>query len=353
VRSVRLVLAIAGLVTLAACGGGDERRGDSATRSAPGPTTSPTTSAPAVPAEVTAGRDAWVDVAVANLWAEPDQARALDAPSLGDPVDVDGWLAAMTVDDRRWLVDRLVTQALYGDRVTVDEISGEWAKVVVVRQPTSLDPRGYPGWLPTVQLSPRPGPPSTRDDAIVVGASEPLRDPAEPGRVLLDLSFNTRLPIVAADRTGFTVGVPGGGVGLLRSSGGVVSTANRPPPTGDELVRSAELFAGVEYLWAGTSASGWDCSGFTSTIYAAHGVVIARDADDQAAAGTPVDRADLRPGDLLFFATGSDRRSVHHVGMYVGDGRMIQAPATGRKVETVSVDQPGLVSQYWGARRYL
>ena len=114
-------------------------------------------------------------------------------------------------------------------------------------------------------------------------------------------------------------------------------------------MRSAQQFSGVDYLWAGTSASGWDCSGLTSAAYAAHGVVIPRDADDQAEAGTPVDRADLQPGDLLFY--GAD--SVTHVAMYVGDGRMIQAPATGRQVETVPVDSPGLAAQYRGARRYL
>jgi cell wall-associated NlpC family hydrolase len=348
---VRLVVVC--LLALVACGdgggggGGESRTDDSRPRDNVG-------AAPATtPAGVTPGHDAWVDVTVANLWAEPDQVRPLDTPSLTRPVDIDAWLAAMTVDDRRWLVDRLVTQALYGDRVTVDKVSGEWAKVVVVRQPTSLDPRGYPGWLPTVQLSPRPGPSSTPDDAIVVGPTQPLRDPADPGRVLFDVSFNTRLPIIGADRTAFTVGLPGGGVGILDASGAVVTTAGRPPPTGDQLVRSAQMFGGVEYLWAGTSAWGWDCSGFTSAVYAANGIVIARDAHDQAAAGTPVDRADLQPGDLLFFAPGADRNSIHHVGMYVGGGRMIQAPATGRSVEIVSIDQPGLVSGYWGARRYL
>ncbi len=353
---MRLVLVTGWLVALVACGGGNGRGGggrgrDDIPRADPSPRTS--APAPAVTPEVAAGREAWVDVAVANLWEEPDQARPLDAPSLANPVDIQAWLGAMTFDDRRWLVDRLVTQALYGDRVTVDEVSGGWARVVVARQPTSLDPRGYPGWLPTVQLSPRPGPSSTGDVAVVVGPTEPLRDPDDPDRVLLDVSFNTHLPIVAADRTGFTVGVPGGGLGLLRASGGVVTAADRASPTGDDLVRSAQLFTGVDYLWAGTSGAGWDCSGLTSTVYAAHGVVIPRDAHDQAGEGTAVDRADLRAGDLLFFATGTDRNSIHHVGMYVGGGRMIQAPATGRTVETVSIDQPGLASQYWGARRYL
>ncbi len=303
----------------------------------------PTTSVTPAPDAITVGRDAWIDVAVATLWAEPDQARPLDAPSLTNPVDIDGWLAAMTVDDRRWLVDRLVTQALYGDRVTVDEIAGDWVRVVVLRQPTSLDPRGYPGWLPSTQLTTVGPAAGARGDAVVNQPSASLQ--IDDGRKL-EVSFNTRLPVIGVTEDQVTVSVPGGRVGRLSTA--AVDTG-AVPATSEDVARSAQLFTGIDYLWAGTSAAGWDCSGLTSTVYAAHGVVIPRDAHDQAAAGTPVERDDLRPGDLLFF--GAD--SVTHVGMYVGDGRMIQAPATGRQVETVSIDTPGVADRFLAARRYL
>jgi gamma-D-glutamyl-L-lysine dipeptidyl-peptidase len=348
VRSVgtRLVVALSLLALVACSGGGGGGGGDAGPPPTPGPTTSV-----AEPVAVQVGGDAWVDVTVANLWAEPDQARPLDAPSLGEVVDIDAWLAAMTVDDRRWLVDRLVTQALYGDRVTVVETAGAWTKVVVLRQPSSLDPRGYPGWLPTVQVTsvppPRPAGPSA-GDAVVIRRAAPLGD-GPP----MELSFNTRLPVVHVVQAGVEVGIPGGGTAALATGDFVILPPDSRPPTADEVIASAEMFTGLDYLWAGASGSGFDCSGLTSAVYAAHGVVIPRDADDQAAVGTPVERADLRPGDLLFFATGTDRTSIHHVGMYVGDGRMIQSPATGRAVETVSIDQPGLASQYWGARRYV
>src|SRR5205085_6678645 len=159
-------------------------------------TTRPATPAMPQTAAISGGRDAWVGVAVASLWAEPDQARPLDAPSLANPVDTAAWLRAMTVDDRLWLVDRLVTQALYGDRVTVVDIAGGWAKVVVPRQPSKLDSRGYPGWLPTAQLTAVGPEVAASGEAVVDVATTDLIDVTQPDRPPLTLSFNTRLGVL-------------------------------------------------------------------------------------------------------------------------------------------------------------
>ncbi|MEA2685853.1 MAG: gamma-D-glutamyl-L-lysine dipeptidyl-peptidase, partial [Actinomycetota bacterium] len=254
----RLRLVAAVLLTLVACGSGDTpgRAGRQPVKPA-----EPAEPAPAVP-EATL-----VDVAVANLWAEPDQARPLDAPSLTNPVDTNAWRAAMTVDDRRWLVDRLVTQALYGDEVKVLETAGGWSRVVVLRQPSHLDPRGYPGWLPTAQLASVPRPPDTGTQAVVTRPSATLRA-VDPAGATLEVSFNTRLPVVRIDNEhGVTVAGPDG-QGWLRPADVAVLTPTTPSPTGEDVVRRAQLFSGVEYLWAGTSGAGWDCSGFTHAAYA-------------------------------------------------------------------------------------
>ena len=100
----------------------------------------------------------------------------------------------------------------------------------------------------------------------------------------------------------------------------------------------------------GTSGFGFDCSGFTHLVYAMHGVTIPRDADAQAVAGTPVARADLQPGDLVFFAS---KGVVHHVGIYVGGNMMLHAPQTGGVVSVVSLAAQPYASEYAGARRYL
>ena len=114
------------------------------------------------------------------------------------------------------------------------------------------------------------------------------------------------------------------------------------------------MFSGLGYLWAGTSGFGYDCSGFTAAVYAAHGITIPRDASDQATVGRPVGPGQLQPGDLLFFASNGGRGLIHHVAMYVGGGLMIQSPATGSTIETVPVGRlDRIAGEYWGARRYL
>jgi cell wall-associated NlpC family hydrolase len=259
----------------------------------------------------------------------------------------------MTVDEKLWLVDKLATQVLYGERVTVREISGGWARVVVPDQPSSQDPGGYPGWLPAVQLTGAPPARDTGRTAVVTRTAASLREPAAPSVELLELSYDTRLPVLAADHSWVTVATPPGGRALLAAADVEVQTPGPHAASGADLVRSAQLFSGLPYLWAGTSAAGFDCSGFTAAVYGAHGIVLPRDADDQAAAGTPVDRSRLQPGDLLFYASDGGKGAIYHVSMYVGNGMMIQSPATGKTVETVPVDTPSFARQFWGARRYL
>jgi cell wall-associated NlpC family hydrolase len=298
-----------------------------------------------------------IAVAVATLWIAPAQARPIDAPSLANPVDIGRWVATMSVADKQWLVGRLATQALYGEPVVVLETRGDWTKVAVPSQPSTLDARGYPGWLPTVQLAMHPGAPAARaaTQAVVIARSTVLRDPAAPARALVTVSYNTRLPVLVAATTMTTVATPTGGRALVATSDITVIPPGvpAPAPTGADLVATAQLFSGLDYLWAGTSGYGFDCSGFTETVYAAHGITIARDADEQAQAGTPVAAGQLQPGDLLFYAADHGKGLIHHVAMYVGGGRMIQSPATGRTIETVPVATSGFPGEFWGARRYL
>jgi cell wall-associated NlpC family hydrolase len=118
-----------------------------------------------------------------------------------------------------------------------------------------------------------------------------------------------------------------------------------------DLVVNALGFLGVPYKMGGNSAeTGFDCSGFVKAMYEQTvGLILPRKAEQQAAATQQIDRAELQPGDLVFFNTL--RRAFSHVGIYIGDGKFIHSPKPGAQVR---VENMGI--SYWshrfdGARR--
>ncbi len=297
---------------------------------------------------------AYVNVSVATVWAQPDHLRALDTPSTTNPVDMQLWLSRMGTAERLWLVGRVQTQALYGMQVTVVGHSGSWSEVVVHGQPTPLDPRGYPGWMPTRQLTGNTSlEAALRNDpvAVVVVRLAWLRDPTT-FQPRLRISFATRLPVVGRSGSYDLVATPAGGRMAIRTSAiaEYPSVAAIPHPTGARLVAVARRFLGLPYLWGGTSGFGYDCSGFTWAVFRRFGIGLSRDADRQAVHGTPVARSALQPGDLVFFAGAGGVGTIHHVGIYAGAGQIIDAPHTGAAVRLDSLAAFG--SEYAGARRY-
>ena len=111
------------------------------------------------------------------------------------------------------------------------------------------------------------------------------------------------------------------------------------------VVAQAEKYLGVPYLWGGTDpAKGLDCSGFTQLIYKNLGIDLPRTSSQQATSGQAVaSLADARPGDLLFFDHSSSRAGIDHVGVYVGNGKMIAAPQAGEVVKVQDVGSPTVI----------
>ncbi len=124
------------------------------------------------------------------------------------------------------------------------------------------------------------------------------------------------------------------------------ATTTTDPPSaggtsGGDVVDYALKFLGTPYVWAGSGPSGFDCSGFTMYVYRHFGISLPHSSSMQSGYGSAVARADLQPGDLVFFYS-----PIHHVGLYIGGGKMVNAAGTGKGVR---IDY--LWSSYNSARR--
>jgi gamma-D-glutamyl-L-lysine dipeptidyl-peptidase len=297
-----------------------------------------------------------IDVSVATLWKEPGMARAMDAPALAKPAGNSEWVQRMSIKDKLWLVGKSETQALYGEEVQLVESRGEWSKVTVIGQSTPKHAQGYPGWLPTEQLILVPQSYLSSEGlyALVRSKTAWLMELHEEAP-FLEVSFNTKFPVIQAEETWVIVDTPSQGSKRIRRDEVSLLDASKeqPAPTGEQLVQTGQMFLRLPYLWAGVSGFGFDCSGFTYSLYKHYGIQIPRDAADQAKEGMAVDRSELRPGDLIFFARNKGKGTVHHVAMYAGNGQMLHSPRTERTLEIIPLSTVEYDQEYASARRYI
>lgn len=116
---------------------------------------------------------------------------------------------------------------------------------------------------------------------------------------------------------------------------------------GARLAERAAAFVGTRYRYGGATPDGFDCSGLVWYVHRELGIAVPRRAADQRAAAESVPRDRLLPGDLVFFYTPED-----HVGIYLGGGEFVHAPASGRRVSRARLDSPYFAVAFAGAGRF-
>ena len=281
-----------GLAALAVAGGGLTAAATTGT-TAPVATTAPahasaqaTTSRPAPATTTPAPKPVslWVRVPAANVWYRTGWVRRVDRPSLGAEPHLATWVRNQSLSQRLTLGNNLMTQALLGEQVVLLGSRGPWAHVLLPEQRGNFYRFGIIGWIWRTQLS----------SSAVPSAKQP--------------------PL---------------------------------PRRGSSLIEAAAAYWHAPYIFGGMTRLGIDCSGLTYEAAQRVGITLPRDAADQSRVGTPVARKALRPGDLVFFGRGA-RANIHHVGIYVGHGRVLNAPHTGSSVRLTRLAK---FPDYWGARR--
>jgi SH3-like domain-containing protein len=233
----------------------------------------------------------------------------------------------------------LVSQMILGEEALVLRAREEWLQVQTgdryvgwvhrgsILRRVSADPAAF-----RARLFER-RPPTGRWVVTARGA-QALRDPAPYAGPAADLVQGAIVEVSETRGRFARIVLPDGVTGWV-ARGGLAPArllAERFTPGGRAILEHGAQFLGLPYLWGGTSEKGFDCSGFVQRLCGLHGVWLPRDADQQAAAGEPVepgpDWRGVADGDLAFFSERGDARPSH-VGFLAEGGRLLHA-STGR-----------------------
>jgi hypothetical protein len=261
-----------------------------------------------------------------------DRITVLPDPSLGGLVHGIVRVSVANVRGRPAHAAELVTQALMGWPVRVLKSESGWHLV-------HTDPDGYLGWIEDLQLTRVTSDDRQRwEDALRYVVTTPyavVRDgPDADALPVTDLVVGALVQRAGSASTWAQVQLPDGRRGYVRADEIEEYSAWRATraATAASVERVARQFMGVPYLWGGTSAKGFDCSGFAKIVFRLHGIELPRDADQQAREGADVSIEDglgrLKPGDLLFFGTaasGEQPERITHVAIHVGNLAFIHA----------------------------
>ena len=222
----------------------------------------------------------------------------------------------------------LVSQAVLGTKLKVLKKDGEWYLVKT--------PEGYISWIDHggfINLEEKEFKNYFEGEKVifneVFGFSFKDRNKK---KIVSDIVMGSVLKLINEESNQFKVMYPDGRTGWVDNSKFIKYSSFDELKNDDleALVLNAQKLVGIPYLWGGTSSNGFDCSGFTKTLYYMNGLIIPRDASQQIQIGQIVDSVsnwgNLKIGDLLFFGYKNEEKlKIDHVGMWLGNNKFIQS----------------------------
>lgn len=249
------------------------------------------------------------------------------------------------------------TQAVMGTPVAIAETSGEWFKIVT--------PEGYEAWSPSSSVKRLSADEMKawreNDNRMVVTElwqTHAFTSPAttDPRDVVTDLVLGAIVaadPAAASDNGRIHVVLPDGRTGWADASSltPIAEWADQPFDA-QKILTTAYSMEGSPYLWGGTSSKSVDCSGLVKVSYLNNGLILKRDASQQARTGTRLEAEawrDYQPADLMFFGNAATQK-VTHVALYDSNGNYVHS--SGRvKRNSVDPSSPAyLYSPLWSVR---
>ena len=262
-----------------------------------------------------------------------DHIQVLPDEKLGDRV----WgISCLSVNSGRVLPSHkaeMGTQVLMGDVVRVWKSSTN----AVYAWYLSQSGDGYLSWLEEgtfVRCTRQQAEAWNRGPLLVLTASEEcIRErPEADAQPVSDVVLCDLVRRTGEEGDWYKVELPDARAGYLpkKAAADYVAWKQARQPTAENIERTARTFIGRPYLWGGNSPKGFDCSGFTKTVFFLNGISLMRDASQQAEQGeaVPVDFSQLKKGDLLFFGSPARRGTperIGHVGIYLGDKLFIHS----------------------------
>ena len=195
------------------------------------------------------------------------------------------------------------------------------------------------------------GPEAVRQGVIKSDRVNLRSAPDLSSTIITTLPKNTEVTILAHDPTWYKVRLSDNREGWV--AGDYVALYSSPLNRGKgyvDLISFAKNFLRANYIYGGATPTGFDCSGFTQYIFSKFGFSLPHNAADQAKIGIPVSKAELLPGDLVFFIT-ENSIIVNHVGIYIGNNQFIHASSALGEVTITSLNTHYYQTHFNSAKR--